>query len=67
MKEFKSTDEILNNIYKELKVWYLEGYYDYICIYNILLGALIYSYDTGKISYKEFSELLQVIKMEVTE
>ena len=67
MKEFKSTDKILNNIYTVFKVWYLEGYFDYICIFNILLGALIYSYATGKITHKEFSELLQVIKKEITE
>lgn len=67
MKEFKSTDEILNIIYEEMKVGYMEGYNEPIAIYNVLLGALIYSYATDKISHKEFSELLHVIKKKVTE
>lgn len=45
----------------------MEGYYGPIAVYNALLGALIYSYATDKISHKEFLELLQVIKKEVTE
>lgn len=54
MKEFKSTDELLNSIYEEMKVRYMEGYYKPIVIYNVLLGALIYSLAIAKISHKEF-------------
>lgn len=54
MKVFESTDETLNSIY------------EYIAVFNVLLGALIYSYATDKISHKEFTELLQVIKEGVT-
>ena len=66
MKVFKSTDETLNNIYEEMYAKFRIGYYEYIAVYNVLLGALIYSYATDKISHKEFTELLQVIKKEVT-
>ena len=67
MKVFKSTDETLNTIYEEIHAKYMTGYYEYIAVFNVLLGALIYSYATDKISHKEFTELLQVIKKEVTE
>lgn len=62
MKVFKSTDETLNSIYEEMCAKYRTGYYEYIAVYNVLLGALIYSYAIDKISHKEFTELLQVIK-----
>lgn len=48
MKEFKSTDVILNIIYEE-----------YMRISGILIDSLIYSYATDKISHSEFTELLQ--------
>lgn len=62
MKVFESTDETLNSIYEEMYAKYMTGYYEYIVVFNVLLGALIYSYATDKISHKEFTELLQVIK-----
>lgn len=62
MKVFESTDETLNSIYEEMYAKYMTGYYEYIAVFNVLLGALIYSYATDKISHKEFTELLQVIK-----
>lgn len=67
MKEFKSTDETLNSIYEEMYAKYRTGYYECISVFNVLLGALIYSYATDKIPHKEFTELLQVIKEGVTE
>nr|DAH25175.1 MAG TPA: hypothetical protein [Bacteriophage sp.] len=66
MKVFKSTDETLNSIYEEMYEKFRVGYYHYIDVYNVLVGALIYSYATDKISHKEFMELLQVIKKEIT-
>lgn len=66
MKVFKSTDETLNIIYEEMSAKYMIGYYECIAVFNVLLGALIYSYVTDKISHKEFTELLQIIKEEAT-
>lgn len=67
MKEFKSTDVTLNSVYEEMYAKYRTGYYECIVVFNVLLGALIYSYATDNISHKEYTELLQVIKREVTE
>lgn len=60
MKEFKSTDVILNTIYEE----YMQDSSKYGLVYisGILIGSLIYSYATDKISYSEFTELLQIIR-----
>lgn len=65
MKEFKSTDVILNTIYEE----YMQDSSKYGLVYisGILIGSLIYSYATDKISYSEFTELLQIIRGGLTE
>ena len=65
MKEFKSTDVILNTIYEE----YMQDSSKYGLVYisGILIGSLIYSYATDKISHSEFTELLQIIRGGLTE
>lgn len=65
MKEFKSTDVILNTIYEE----YTRDRSKYECVYinGVLMGSLIYSYATDKISHSEFIELLQILRGEITE
>lgn len=65
MKEFKSTDEILNTIYEE----YMQdsSKYGFVYISGILIGSLIYSYAIDKISHSEFTELLQIIRGGLTE
>lgn len=56
MKEFKSTDIILNIIYEE-----------YVHINSVLMSSLIYSYASGKLSHNEFIEVLQILRGEATE
>ena len=65
MKEFKSTDVILNTIYEE----YMRdsSKYERVYISGILMGSLIYSYATDKIPHSEFIELLEIIRGEITE
>lgn len=65
MKEFKSTDIILNTIYEE----YTEdrSKYERVYINGVLMGSLIYSYASGKISHTEFTKLLQILREEMTE
>jgi hypothetical protein len=60
VKEFKSSDIILNSIYEEFvrdSTKYERAY-----VSGILTGALIYSYATDKISHSEFTEILVIIR-----
>lgn len=60
MKEFKSTDILLNTIYEEYMQDISKYEIPYVCC--ILTGAMIYSYTIDKISHSELMELLQAIK-----
>lgn len=60
MKEFKSTDILLNTIYEEYMQDISKYGIPYVC--GVLTGAMIYSYTIDKISHSELMELLQAIK-----
>lgn len=60
MKEFKSTDILLNIIYEKYMQDISKYEIPYVC--GILTGAMIYSYTIDKISHSELMELLQAIK-----
>lgn len=60
MKEFKSTDILLNIIYEEYMQDISKYEIPYVC--GILTGAMIYSYTIDKIPHSELMELLQAIK-----
>jgi hypothetical protein len=77
MKEFKSTDLILNTMYEEYKMRdeLLKGFneethvntvtsidiYGHLNVCAILTGAIIYAYSSNRIQRREFTELLNVI------
>nr|DAJ12399.1 MAG TPA: hypothetical protein [Bacteriophage sp.] len=60
MKEFKSTDEILNTIYKSMCKD--ASIYERTYVSGILTGSLIYSYTINNIPHSEFTELLKLIR-----
>lgn len=60
MKEYKSTDILLNTIYEEYMSDISKYDLPYVC--GILTGAMIYSYTIDNISHSEFTELLHVIR-----
>lgn len=64
MREFKSSDVIVNTIYEE---YTRDSIYGLRYISGILIGALLYSYATDNISHSEFTELVQIIRGGLTE
>lgn len=62
MKEFKSTDEILNRFYEKFHMLMGNSKQERTFTIGVLIGAVAYSYIEDKISYDEYSYLLDSIQ-----
>lgn len=65
MKEFKSTDSTLNDIYENLYELTGNTKQEQVFAIGVLNGAIMYSYVEDKIGYKEFSDLLSTLQEEI--
>lgn len=62
MKEFKSTDEALNEFYKNLYMLTGDTTGEHLFAIGFLNGAVAYAYIANKISYEEYLCLLDTIQ-----
>lgn len=62
MKEFKSTDETLNAIYKSLYDLLEDTEQERVLAIGVLTGAVLYSYSEDKICHKEYWDLLNSLQ-----
>ncbi len=62
MKEFKSTDETLNSIYKSLYDLLEDTEQERVFAIGVLNGAVMHSYVEDKIGYREYIDLLNTLQ-----
>lgn len=62
MKEFKSTDEALNEFYNNLYMVTGDTTGEHLFAIGFLNGAVAYAYVANKISYEEYLRLLDTIQ-----
>lgn len=65
MKEFKSTNDILNVIYENLYMLLGNSKQEQVFAIGVLNGAVMYSYAEDKIGYKEYLDLLNSLQEEI--